>query len=916
MNQVSTLIHHIKLNESGWWEKAIQNLIISSFGIKENCPLSKDQSFQIIKDEIDGGFDKIRFNKQFDNLISSHVILPNVNTTYVLSQAKFDEFKLILQEQKDLEADAEKFFIGFVKLYCEEIDPFSLWVEFKSELLYPLIKEIGAKTYELISGKKSLSIEEYQTYFQFTKKYNGQQANINRVILDFLNFDNLVIRKFVLKLLNEYFFIEATNLDEATIQGIYDNSNTQANLKVFVDTNFLLTLLDLHDNPSNEATSALLDLLKEVKDKVNVKFYILPNTIQEFQNLILKFKDYIKRIRPTLAYAAAVEESTDFSGIIKRYFEKCNEKKVVLDPDEYFEPYLNNFSVYYRKKGLELQNDNISKYTSDQRVIDDVLDQTEFRFNKLQKSDKLKGLSDPEINFIKDRIYDRFNHDCQIWHIVKDKRPQYVDSPKDIISWILTLDFSFLAYDKFKQTMDPTHKISLCLHPNELISMMQFWVPRTEKFEKAILGSLRLPFLFKEIDSESERISIEILRTLSQYDDHDAYSKELVTEILTNRALRQKIKPSNSVEKNAELIKEEVFRKLDEANKKLIAEKSKSNELEQQLSSVINTVSSLSDKLDAFIKKRSAEIEDNLSNLREAAIKEILHKKSTLSLKIVQAEQRISDFEEQKRKSDIEIKSRQNSIGQSIRSLFFSSEEIIQNLRHKIYPKYFNMQKLKEALTEKKDLIKELKEVQDINSDENIVVFCENQNESLFNLLGFKKLKFIPEKDSSSVFIKVRANPDKFGVRDRDFLTTIEVLRLKQKFSNYFILDYYCFENYLYHPDNIDELNLSGFDKEEYIQELVNQKNRIRDSIISNYKKSRDSYQEFKVESDNIREKNEKEIISNLNSDEIEVFFKSFSMKDLYKKYLEKFNFKQEKLVSTKWFREQITHVFDGLEKE
>jgi hypothetical protein len=915
MKQISTLIHHIKLNESGWWEKAIQNIIISSFGIKENCPLNKDQSFQIIKDEIDGGLDQFRFNKQFDILISSQAIIPSVNSTFILSEAKFDEFKLIFQEQKDLELDAEKFFTSFVKLYCENIDPFLLWLEFKSELLYPLIKEIGAKTYELISGKRSLSIEEYKTYFQFTKKYNGQQTNINRVILDFLNFENIVVRKFILKLLNEYFFIEATNLDEATIQGIYDNSNTQANLKVYVDTNFLLTLLDLHDNPSNEATTALLDLLQEIKNKVNVKFYILPNTISEFQNLILKFKDYIKRIRPTLAYAAAVEESTEFSGIIKRYFEKCNEKKVVLDPDEYFDPFINNFSVYYRKKGLELQNENIQKYVTDQRVIDDVLEQTDYRLNKLIKTERLKGLSEPEIQLIKDRIYDRFNHDCQIWHIVKDKRPQYVDSPKDIVQWILTLDFSFLEYDKFKQSIDPTHKISLCLHPNELISMMQFWVPRSIKFEKAILGSLRLPFLFKEIDSESERISIEILRTLSQYEDHDSYSKELVTEILTNRALRQKIKPSNSVQRNAELIKEEVFRKLDETNRKLAAEKNKSFDLENKLNSFESTVQSLSNKVDILIEKRTSEIEDNLERIRKEAIVEVENKKADIQSKINQLEIRIADLDEYKSKADEQIKKQKNALSTQILYLFSSSDSINERLKQKIYPKYFNEQKYLGLISEKKGLCVKLESMQAFNLEENVIVFCENQNSGLFNQLGFKKLRFIPENNSAGVFIKIMANPDKFGVRDRDYLTDNEIYKLKQKFSNYFILDYYCFENYLYHPDNLEELNIQLFDKIEYIRELIKRKNENRDSIISIYKKSRDTYQEFKVDSDKIRDKNDQEVISNLKSDDIEVFFKSFSMKDCDKSYLTKYNIKPVELISTQWFRERIADIFERLKK-
>ena len=37
-NHLTTLVHHIKLNESGWWEKAVQNIIISAIGSEKNVP--------------------------------------------------------------------------------------------------------------------------------------------------------------------------------------------------------------------------------------------------------------------------------------------------------------------------------------------------------------------------------------------------------------------------------------------------------------------------------------------------------------------------------------------------------------------------------------------------------------------------------------------------------------------------------------------------------------------------------------------------------------------------------------------------------------------------------------------------------------------------------------------------------------
>jgi hypothetical protein len=192
------------------------------------------------------------------------------------------------------------------------------------------------------------------------------------------------------------------------------------------------------------------------------------------------------------------------------------------------------------------------------------------------------------------------------------------------------------------------------------------------------------------------------------------------------------------------------------------------------------------------------------------------------------------------------------------------------------------------------------------------VVFCENKNSSLMNLLGFEKTTFFPERDSSSVFIKVSTKPDCYGLRDRDFLLDSEIEKIQKKYSNYFILDYYCFENYLYHPENLFELNLTGFAIENYIQDVIDQKNQMKNQIISNYKNARKSYQEFKIEADKLCDnKRNEEIINYLESDDVEVFFKAYSMKDKFnKENLKKYALKEKDLVSTDWFKKKMDRLF------
>lgn len=195
-------------------------------------------------------------------------------------------------------------------------------------------------------------------------------------------------------------------------------------------------------------------------------------------------------------------------------------------------------------------------------------------------------------------------------------------------------------------------------------------------------------------------------------------------------------------------------------------------------------------------------------------------------------------------------------------------------------------------------------------SEEKIVV-CENLNAILLNRIHLEKIKFFPEKNSNAVFIKIRTNPDYYGLRDRDYLLDEEIDKIQKKYPNYLILKYYCFENYLYHPDNIAELHLQGFNKKDYISDIVAQKAKEKNEIISNFKKSRDGYQEFRLDNEKLRFKHkEHQLMESLESDDFEIFYKFFDMKNRYKKrYLEKYQLKPEDLSSTNWFKTRIEEM-------
>lgn len=187
------------------------------------------------------------------------------------------------------------------------------------------------------------------------------------------------------------------------------------------------------------------------------------------------------------------------------------------------------------------------------------------------------------------------------------------------------------------------------------------------------------------------------------------------------------------------------------------------------------------------------------------------------------------------------------------------------------------------------------------------IVVCENKNDEYYNLLGLPDTVFVGLKDSRDVFLHVKRDDRYTSLRDRDFLSDTEIERIQHRFPKHRILRYYDFENYLYHPDNLAELNPAGFDKTTYVEEITKQKNeRLLYDILPKLVSSRQNYEEFKTD-DIPRDKDTNSIVEDLRSDDFERFYKFFDMKAGFKKHLlEPFNLSVSALVSTHWFKSQI----------
>ena len=79
---------------------------------------------------------------------------------------------------------------------------------------------------------------------------------------------------------------------------------------------------------------------------------------------------------------------------------------------------------------------------------------------------------------------------------------------------------------------------------------------------------------------------------------------------------------------------------------------------------------------------------------------------------------------------------------------------------------------------------------------------------------------------------------------------------------------------YVYHPENIAELNIPTFNKEEYIQALTALKNERKDVLLMKIEYARSGYEEFKNEGKKNKDEDISGIAQSLASESFEEWYK------------------------------------------
>ena len=183
------------------------------------------------------------------------------------------------------------------------------------------------------------------------------------------------------------------------------------------------------------------------------------------------------------------------------------------------------------------------------------------------------------------------------------------------------------------------------------------------------------------------------------------------------------------------------------------------------------------------------------------------------------------------------------------------------------------------------------------------VIACEGKDDALYNAACDDNTRlFIPAGNAEQVFGMVQANPNLWGIRDRDFLLQQEIDQLRQLYPQYRVLPYYSIESVLFHPDNIASLGIEGFDAQAWrdairtakdsrpLREVKYARGKIRElRAVAAFQKAR------------AWEADAEEIYQAHGSADFDTFYPVVPMKEIPRAYLEPFHVSTGDLARAPW---------------
>jgi hypothetical protein len=310
------------------------------------------------------------------------------------------------------------------------------------------------------------------------------------------------------------------------------------NLTLFLDTNFLFGILNLHVNSQVDVSSELLEAIQRFKLPFRLRYH--EATVREMSNTLYYFGKELNKQKWPQKISRAVVTSGALSGVELRYHSKNAEQPVSVD--DFLAP-LQHWQILLKDKGIDVYNTDSSQARLLARA------NLESEYNNYLAS------------VYREKPVDAVQHDMTVLETVQSLRTN-AKTTLDAGSLLVTCDYHLFRFDFEHSRKDDRHHSTVL--PSLLWQILRPFVSDNDEFDKAFAETFALPE-FSLGRGGAQRAAARMASILASYSDiaEETASKMLANDLLiaelqskrTDAEFSQTIESAVAAE-NAQLVEE------------------------------------------------------------------------------------------------------------------------------------------------------------------------------------------------------------------------------------------------------------------------------------------------------------------------------------------------------------------------
>lgn len=336
-------------------------------------------------------------------------------------------------------------------------------------------------------------------------------------------------------------------------------------LTLFLDTNFLFGILDLHYNIQVEISHDLLSAISKYTLPFKLRYH--EATAQEMYNTINHYGDILRSRVWTRSLSSAASRSRNLSGIEQKFHERNASHSI--DVDEFLRPF-EHFDQLLADKDIKIYRPHEKR---EQARID--------LFHEYQEFLKNNGRGD--------KLYETIMHDARVLEEARHLRTD-AKSSLEAGALIISCDYYLFRFD-WESARRNGHRACVLL-PNIFWQILRPFVSIGQDFDKAFAETFALPE-FRTLSSGSGKACSKMLQILATYKD---VPERTALKLISNDLLLDRLRTAKDdaefaeqvetafVEENRNLLEEKAAleRQLEEEKRKRMAEANARSEEHQE----------------------------------------------------------------------------------------------------------------------------------------------------------------------------------------------------------------------------------------------------------------------------------------------------------------------------------------------